>query len=60
MEKDLLGKGCCVVFEKGGGGMCNWNFDNWKNIKKIIIIFVKRIFLDVGELMLGDSSVKMF
>lgn len=46
-------------FWKGGGGMCNWNFDNCKNIK-IIIIFVKRIFLGVGELMLGGSSVNMF
>lgn len=40
--------------------MCNRNLDNRKNIKKITIIFAKRIFLGAGELMLGDSSAKMF
>lgn len=47
----------CVVFERGGG-MCNRNLDNRKNIK-ITIIFAKRIFLGAGELMLGDSSANM-
>lgn len=45
-------------FLKGGGGMCNRNLDNRKNIK-ITIIFAKRIFLGAGELMLGDSSANM-
>lgn len=47
-----------MVFERGGGGMCNRNLDNRKNIK-ITIIFAKRIFLGAGELMLGGSSANM-
>lgn len=57
-KKDLYKSGTLRGFWKGGGGMCNRNLDNRKNIK-ITIIFAKRIFLGAGELMLGGSSTNM-